>query len=261
MLESITTAYENYDYQIIASELYQFTWDYFCDWYLEISKIDNQNKQETEKVLYIIFESLLRALHPVMPFVTEELWHQLANATDNNKVKPILLCNYPSADKQYIDDLSEQHMGHLMSLIRSIRNIRQTFNVPHSLQIDVIFEADKEQELLIQNYKHYVEKLSPSKLVSKSSVEKSPIRCASDKIDKTTIYIPLSDVIDIEKTKEKLILRKQSIEKEMQKTKQILASNEFKIKAPPEKVKLAEKQLEESLTQLSHLEAQLKVLN
>ena len=138
LLASLALAYENYDYQVIANDLYQFTWDYFCDWYLELSKIDNQNKQETEKVLYLIFESLLRTLHPVMPFVTEELWHQVTNSTDHQTTESILLSNYPIADQQFIDNKAEEDMDYLIRLIRSIRNIRQTYNVSHSAQIDVI---------------------------------------------------------------------------------------------------------------------------
>ena len=77
---------------------------------------------------------------------------------------------------------------------------------------------------------------------------------------KTTIYVPLSDIIDIQKTKEKLLLRKQSVEKDLQKTQQILGSNEFKLKAPADKIEVVQKQLEFTQTQLKHLEAQLKVL-
>jgi valyl-tRNA synthetase len=196
-----------------------------------------------------------------MPFVTDELWHQIATTTNNQTTKSILLTNYPTADKQYFDDKAETEMDYLIRLIRSIRNIRQTYNVPHTTQIDVIFQAEGNQEALIEQYKQYIEKLTPVKLIAKSAIKELPARCAIDTIDKTTIYIPLSNVIDVEKTKDKLLQRKQSAEKDLQKTKQILDSNEFKIKAPSDKVELVQKQLESAQTQINHLEAQLKVLN
>ncbi len=267
LLDKLQAAYKNYDYQILANELYQFTWDYFCDWYLEISKIDpntsnngnNSTKLQTEKVLYTIFEGLLRALHPIMPFVTEELWNQLPITNSRPNTTSVLTAEYPKANSQYIDESAEKEMGFLMRLIRSIRNIRQTFNVPHSSVIDVIFEANSQQADLIKHYTHYIEQLTPVKLSAKSNT--TPERCATDKIDNTTIYVPLANVIDIQKTKDKLMQRKQSIEKEWQKTKQIMESNEFKSKAPPEKVEAVQNQLASTETQIDHLEAQLKVLN
>jgi len=236
---------------------------------LEISKIDynsaengaHKNKQQTEKVLYIIFEGLLRALHPIMPFVTDELWNQLPKANTKEALSSILTLNYPIANLEYINDKAEKEMDFLMRLIRSIRNIRQTYNIPHSAQIDVIFQAAPEHETLIKQYVHYIEKLTPVKLAAKTTTTDMPDRCATDTIDKTVIYIPLSSIIDIQKTKDKLLQRKQSIEKEWRRTKQIIESNEFKAKAPPEKVAAVEGQLASTQTQIDHLEAQLKVLN
>ena len=265
LLQSLEAAYNNYDYQIIANELYQFTWNYFCDWYLEISKIDNNNgennKQQTAKVLYLIFEGLLRALHPIMPFVSEELYAQLSAATGQHTAKSILFSAYPIADNKYINTAAEEKMDFLILLIRSIRNIRQTYNIPHASLIDVIFQSHEPRQSLIEQYSHYIEKLTTAKLIAKASIAQLPSRCATDSTGETSILIPLSDVIDIEKTKEKLLARKQSVEKDLLKTKQIMDSHEFKTKAPAEKVDLVRQQLETTLTQISHLEAQLKVLN
>ncbi len=263
MLASLDSAYKNYDFQILANDLYQFAWDYFCDWYLEISKIESndQTKNQTANILYLIFEGLLRALHPIMPFVTEELSAQLSQITSEQTPVSILLTSYPIADTKYIDNEAEEKMDYLIQFIRSIRNIRQTYNVPHTSQIDIIYQGNAERESLIQQYSHYIEKLTPTKLIAKSTLKQMPERCASDTIEQTIIYVPLSNVIDIIKTKEKLLARKQSVEKDWQKTKQIMDSHEFKTKAPAEKVEIVRKQLESTETQIGHLEAQIKVLN
>jgi len=268
LLNILNHSYTSYDFHIITTELYQFTWDYFCDWYLEISKIEEVSvnteaakQRQTEKILYYVFEGLLRALHPIMPFITEELANQLHQLAGKSEEKSVMFAEYPTADKAFLDNEAEQEMDYLMRLIRSIRTIRQTYNVPHSAQIDVIFHGNGSEERLIKQYTQYIATLTPVKLIAKSSTNTIPARCASDTIGETTIYIPLANVIDIQKTKDKLLQRKQSVEKELQKTKQILDSNEFKTKAPLEKVQAVQKQAESVQLQIKHLEAQLKVLN
>lgn len=256
LLDKLEAAYDNYDYQIIAGELYEFTWDYFCDWYLEISKID-QDKGETEKVLYTIFEGLLRALHPVMPFITEELWHQITQTTENKSAESVLLVDYPEANKDFYDEQAELEMEHIIRLVRSIRNLRQTYNVPHSSQIQVILEHANNQ---VKANHAYIEKLTTTKLLFDADTQNMD-RCATDTVGNTIITVPLANVIDVEKTKDKLILRIQAIEKELQKTRQVFNSDSFKTKAPADKVELVKNQLESAEQQLHQLEAQLKVLN
>ncbi len=196
-----------------------------------------------------------------MPFITEELWHQLNAVTDNQATQSILLLNFPISNEKYIDNQAEEEMDYIIRLIRSIRNIRQTYNVPHSAQIDIIFQTESRRINLTEKYKTYIEKLTSTTLISQSAENELPTRSATATVDKTNIYVPLAKVIDIEKTKDKLLMRKQSVEKDLQKTKQILESAEFKIKAPAEKVEAVRKQLESTQIQIDHLEAQLKVLN
>jgi valyl-tRNA synthetase len=263
LLISVEESYKNYDYQIVANDLYQFTWDYFCDWYLEISKISAS--QETNKVLYQIFEGLLRALHPVMPFVTDELWDQFKALgqmpKETQNLKSIMFAPYPKGDKALIDNQAEEKMGYLMRLIRSIRNIRQVYNVPHTAPLDAVYESSPEETQLLKDNLLYIETIARVKLIEKSSLNKTIDRCASDTIDQTTIYVPLSDVIDVQKTVDKLLQRKQSLEKEWQKGKQILDNAEFKSKAPPEKVNALEEQLKAAETNISHIQNQIKVLS
>ncbi len=80
MLSRLTENFNNYDFDDIARDLYEFTWDYFCDWYVEIAKIQLKENPDgqTKRVLHTIFEGLMRALHPIMPFITEELWESIA---------------------------------------------------------------------------------------------------------------------------------------------------------------------------------------
>jgi len=263
LLANIEESYKNYDYQILASDLYQFTWDFFCDWYLEISKISAS--PETNKILYQIFEGLLRALHPIMPFVTDELWNQFKALgqmpTETQNLKSIMFASHPKADNNLIDEQAEEKMGYLMKLIRSIRNIRQVYNVPHTAPLDAIYEGSPEETQLLKNNVQYVETIARVKLIEKSSLNKTIDRCASDTIEQTTIYIPLSDVIDVQKTVDKLLQRKQSLEKEWQKGKQILDNADFKSKAPPEKVNALEEQLRAAETNISHIQNQIKVLS
>ena len=216
LLANLANAYQNYDFQILSGELYQFTWDYFCDWYLEISKFENST--ETNKVLYQIFEGLLRSLHPIMPFVTEELWNQFKEIMPAKEAKQlpqsIMFADYPQANSELFDNQAEAKMNFLMKIIRSVRNIRQTYNVAHSTEIEVIFQSSTDEEKLIKENIHYIEKIARIKFTAKTSTVALPARCANDTIEKTIIYVPLANIIDVQKTMDKLLQRKQSVEKD-----------------------------------------------
>jgi len=266
LLKSLADSYKAYDFHLVAKDLYEFIWDYFCDWYLEIAKIQiQQESNQTKQILLTIFEGLLRALHPVMPFVTEELWSQITKLPDQAKPRSIMFAPYPHATTSFLDPVAEEDMDLLIKIIRAIRNIRQTYNVPASAEVAVNLVSNNPKELkLILPNKQYIEKLAKAILTLDQDLEVSgnlaSTHCANDTIASTTIRVPLDNLIDIEKTKDKLNQRKQSVEKELLRVKQIFSNDDFKTKAPPDKVENLQTQLEDLEQQINHIQTQLTVL-
>jgi len=264
LLQILQESYHNYDYQIAARELYEFTWDQFCDWYVEIAKIqlrDADKSSQTKSVLYFVFEGLLRALHPIIPFVTEELWSQLPKSEFLSELDSIMFAPFPRDDSSLHDETAEKEMDFLIRIIRSLRNIKQTYGIPPKVDAEAILEIDGQSDRAVIEIGHsYIESLALVKLKTKSEPNGKPKRAATDTQGGTKIFVPLETLIDVDKTKDKLEKRKQAVEKEVQRTRDIVSNEDFKAKAPPEKVDALIKQLDELEEQLNNIVAQLKVL-
>lgn len=270
MLAVINEAYNTYDFQIVAGELHTFIWDYFCDWYLEIAKIQLAQETEgktsdgqTKKVLHTIFEGLMRALHPIMPFITEELWSQTPKNVMFEQLVSIMFAPYPHQDDRFLNPASEEKMGFLIRVIRTIRDMRQTFNVPASAEAEVIISVENSTELeWLEAGRGYIQRLSNKINPLNMGVSlKAPSKAAHKKVSSATIFIPLANLIDVEKTKEKLQQRIQPIEKEITKVKDNLERPGFKERAPKDKVEAMEQQLVDLHAQLDSVKAQLKILD
>lgn len=266
MLQKVSSALSNYDFHEAAGELYDFTWDYFCDWYLEIAKIQTSreaNKETTCRILYIIFEGLLRALHPIMPFVTEELWSRLPKSSLFSPLISIMFAPFPRADEQWLDEKVNIDMSFLITIIRAIRNIRQTYNVPVSAQADVVLvTSDDNERKILEAGLEYISRLSrTTPVVTSPSKMEAPKAAAKEIISSVTIHLPLANLIDIAKSREKLLQRKGVTERQLQSKEETLGNKEFKAKAPREKVIILEAEVSVLVDQLTSVKAQLQVLD
>ena len=120
MLQTVSNAFNDFDFHIAANELYTFTWDYFCDWYLEIAKIQiaqegqaiSKNSQ-TKRVLHTVFEGLMRAMHPIMPFITEDLWGRTPKSELFQQLESIMFAPYPRADQRFFNEKADERDGFL----------------------------------------------------------------------------------------------------------------------------------------------------
>ena len=265
-LDLLQMHFQDYDFDKAACEIYEFTWDCFCDWYLEIAKIQLSRQIEgdqTKAVLQTIFEGLLRALHPIMPFITEELWTRVPKSSFFPKdFQSIMFAPYPRPDENFIDDESEEKMTFLIKVIRSIRNIRQTYNVPAGAEAEVMITCQDEDEMrILAEGSEYIERIARVNPLDISMDCTPPQMAAREAVSSVNIYVPLAKLIDVAKTKEKLAQRKQAIEKDRVKVEQIVSKPDFKTKAPPDKVATIENQLAELVRQLTSIDEQLAVLD
>ncbi|MDD2542250.1 MAG: class I tRNA ligase family protein, partial [Desulfuromonadaceae bacterium] len=226
-----------YRYNESAMALYQFTWSEFCDWYLELSKQDIYNgtperKLATQYVLWYTLESLLRLLHPFMPFITEEIWQTLPGT----KMTPtIMQAPYPAPRDDCFFPQDAVDMEQVMAVIGGIRNIRGEMEVPPSKQIAVILSCDSEASRLLMKHNEsaIISLARVSDLAIGHRIEKpedASIQVAGD----IQIYVPLKGMVDVAAEEERLLKEIGKIDKEIEMFSKKLESPAFVDRAPAE---------------------------
>ena len=236
---------EKYELDAAAKLAYEFFRGDFCDWYVEIAKTRVYGQEGSDKVvaqwvLRHILDKGLKMLHPFMPFITEEIWQKLQTGEET-----IMLSDFPEEEKEFINIDAEKEFDYLKEIISAIRNIRGEANVSPSKKIEVIFKtADENARNILQNNAKILDKLA--------NVEKYEFNVEIPKlvgfrlVDTTEIYVPLAELIDLDKEIEKL---EKSIEKtqvELDKVLKKLSNENFVAKAKPEAVE-KERRIKEEL--------------
>ena len=231
--ESLT----GYRYNESASALYQFTWSEFCDWYLELSKQDLYNgtperKRTTQYVLWYTLDHLLRLLHPIMPFITEEIWQTLPGA----KATPtIMQAAYPMPNPELNFPGEAADMERVMLVISGIRNIRGEMEVPPSKQIGVILSCATDAALnLMQGSQDAIVALARVSGLTLgrdlAKPEDASIQVAGD----VQIFVPLKGVVNVEEEEKRLLKEIGKIEKEIEQFSKKLQNPSFVDRAPAE---------------------------
>ena len=236
---------EKYELDAAAKLAYEFFRGDFCDWYVEIAKTRVYGQEGSDKVvaqwvLRHVLDKVLKMLHPFMPFITEEIWQKLQTGEET-----IMLSDFPKEEKEFINIEAEKEFDYLKEIISAIRNIRGEANVSPSKKIEVIFKtADENARNILQNNAKILDKLA--------NVEKYEFNVEIPKlvgfrlVDTTEIYVPLAELIDLDKEIEKL---EKSIEKtqvELDKVLKKLSNENFVAKAKPEAVE-KERRIKEEL--------------
>jgi len=203
----VRQALDEYRFNDVAALLYQFVWHEFCDWYLELSKIsldssDAAEQARTRTVLVMVLDTALRLLHPLMPFITEEIWHALHPARTENS---IMVQPYPAVDPALVDDEAERRMNLLMEVIRSIRNIRSEMNLPpgQELAAIVISSADG-VEAELRAHETYVRRLARISEVRYQADGERPRGAALAMVEGAEIHVPLAGLVNLQEENKRL---------------------------------------------------------
>lgn len=245
--------FDKYEFVEASRILYQFVWNEFANWYLELSKVSLQNntsKITTQHVLLYVIKVILKLLHPYMPFVTEELFLQLSDE------QTITLSKWPTAG-----DISESDIDtfkHLEDLITKVRNLRAEYQIIPSKPLDVkLVVTNKEMLKVLHTYQNYVTKFINTK--SFEILEETP-RGESVLISGTLIdiYVLKSDLIDQKALKEQLLKQKAQLELEIQRSKSLLENANFIAKAPEAKKTLEISKYQDYLNQYQKVLEELK---
>ncbi len=261
LVENVRKAFENYDFDNITKEFYDFFWNIFCDWYIEIAKIEiSTNAINVINVLYYVLEGCLRLIHPVMPFITEELWQVLPDSIYKENEPSIMFATYPSYNSQFIFESENSRFNFIIKIIKAIRNIRQTFNVPSSLKPDIIFIINDSDSIdLIKSNLSIIESLAKVKIEFASDLSSKPSLSAIEEVNNLKIILPLAKLIDTDKSKIKLEQQKSALLKELTKNTEILNKGDFRQKAPKEKVESIENKINELNVQINNLNNHLSI--
>jgi valyl-tRNA synthetase len=226
-------ALDEYRFNDAASELYQFFWHEFCDWYLEITKLRvaglEPERLNAQVVLWQVFETSLRLMHPFIPFLTEELWQQLPHQGDT-----IVKAPYPEVMQAWVDPDAEQQMAFVMEVISALRNIRSAFKIPNLTRLQPHIKASVAQAKMREQYQTYIVSMAN---ISEMVIDQDMVRpamSATAVLEQMEIYVPLAGLIDVELERTRLRRDLKKIEDDVVKLEVKLARRDFLDKAPEE---------------------------
>lgn len=263
-------AVANYRFDLASNALYEFTWNTYCDWYLELSKpilygdeYSEAEKRGTRHTLVSVLESLMRLLHPFMPFITEEIWQRVAPLTgiDTNQHSSIMLQAFPIAQAELIDNQAEQDIEWLKTIIVGVRNIRGEMNIAPGKPLNVLFRNGTDQDKSrLGSYRTFLSKLAKLESIEWLEAGQEAPMSATALAGKMEILIPMAGLIDVEQEMARLNKEKEKLEKEQQRISGKLSNKNFTDKAPEAVVNKEKEKLEEVESTLSKVAEQIKQL-
>ena len=232
-VEKVTSLFDQFEFGEAGRQLYNFMWDDFCDWYIEMSKEilygeDEEAKQTTKSILVYVLDQTLRLLHPIMPFVTEEIWAKIPHTGES-----LVVADYPVVHPEYNDKTAAKGMEFLKELIRSVRNIRAEVNTPLSKPITLLIKTNDQKidEFLIENTSYIERFCNPEELVIASDIT-APDLAMSAVLTGAEIYLPLAGLINIEEEIKRLEKELAKWNGEVKRVQGKLANERFVANAP-----------------------------
>jgi valyl-tRNA synthetase len=227
-------AIDSYRFNDFASVLYQFTWHEFCDWYIEMSKLaltssDPATANRSRTFLRDLLDQILLLLHPLVPFVTEEIWQVLGDRRDSIMVQP-----YPVAQPSWFDSNTDQKMAFLMDVIRAIRNLRTEMNCPPGREVKVIFHGAEVDLDFLREHQPYLRSLARVGTADFRQSGERPKGAATAVVGGMEIYLPLDESVNLDEERTRLSKEVSKIEVELARVQKKLANSDFISKAKAE---------------------------
>ena len=229
----VTELFEKFGFGEAGRLLYRFIWDDFCDWYIEMSKEtlagdDEAAKLTTRSILVYVLDNTLRLLHPIMPFVTEEIWQSVPHVGES-----LVVATYPTVHPEQMDEKAAEEMEFLMDFIRSVRTVRNEMNTPLSKPINIIAKvSDAAHYAILKENESYIARFSnPEEFVYGEDVE-APSDAVTSVITGAEIYLPLAGLINIEDEIARLEKEAEKLQQEVDRVEKKLSNEKFVAKAP-----------------------------
>ena len=265
LAKDVTENMDKYELGIAVQKVYDFIWDEFCDWYIEITKTRTYNRENDPQsanaaywTLRTVLTEALKLLHPFMPFITEEIFCAL-----HPEEETIMLAKWPEYRTDWSFPEEEEMLEHCKDLVRGIRNARIEMDVPPSrkAKLFVVAEDALLRDTFVRNQEAYQNLASASEVTIQSDKTGIGEDAVSVVIPGATLYLPLEDLVDFEKEKERLLKEKERLEKELARSRGMLSNEKFISKAPADKVQAEREKLagyEQMMAQVEERLSQMK---
>jgi valyl-tRNA synthetase len=265
---SVHDSFATYRLDLAAQALYDFTWHEFCDWYLELSKPVLQadaatapERRGTQQTLLHVLEALLRLLHPLMPFITEEIWLEVGPRA-GVAGETIMLQRFPEISDKWQDDAAEAEVGWVMQFILGIRQIRGEMDISPGKPLPVLLQQASDRDLdLASRHSHLLQRVGRVESVRALAEGEAAPMSATALLGDMKLLVPMKGTIDVASEKTRLERRRQKLDADLAKSRQKLKNTNFVNNAPQEVVSKESERAEELGRQLGQLAEQLAKLD
>ncbi|WP_078413938.1 valine--tRNA ligase [Priestia abyssalis] len=260
-IETVTKLAEKYEFGEVGRVLYNFIWDDFCDWYIEMAKLplygeDEAAKKTTRSILAYVLDNTMRLLHPFMPFITEEIWQNLPHEGES-----ITTAKWPEVRTDLMDTEAAEEMRLLVDIIRAVRNIRAEVNTPMSKQVKLHIKAkDANIQGQLEKNRAYLERFcNPSELVIAMEVEAAD-KAMSAVVTGAELILPLEGLINVEEEIKRLEKELDKWNKEVERVQKKLSNQGFIAKAPANVIEEERKKEADYVEKRTSVEARIAEL-
>lgn len=261
LIKDVENAFATYRFDLAASRIYEFIWNEFCDWYLELAKVNLQSAEESVRVatintLLTVLEAVLRIIHPLMPFISEELWQVVAPLNQMNQTPSIMIANYPKAEDYVLSDtLALEQVSQLKQIISTVRNLRAEMNLLPAVKAPLLVETTATESFArFSEYIKALAKISDVSLLAQLTEESAPVAMVGG------IRMMLKVEIDVAAEKVRLSKEIEKNTKEADKLQMKLDNPQYRERAPQELVAKDSARVNELRAVISQLEQQLAKL-
>lgn len=259
--------FKNYRFDLLAQSLYEFTWNEFCDWYVELSKpiLTTQNSTEllkngTRKTLIDVLENILRLLHPLMPFITEEIWQQIKILADK-KGKSIMLEPYPELMPAQVDEKADAEIEWLKTIILSLRKVRSEMNIsPAKLAALLCHKGNPNDRIYFEKHENLIKTLAKIESINWLTENEIPPKAAIAIAGELELLIPLAGLIDMKAEIARVEKELNKLSGEHEKMLAKLSNTNFIANAPEEVVKKDQGRAAELASSIDKLKSQIAQL-
>ncbi|MCF6148838.1 MAG: valine--tRNA ligase [Candidatus Kuenenia sp.] len=264
IIDECTTFLNQYKFNEATMKIYDFTWHSFCDWYLEIVKhrLHNATNMTDKKIaqttLAIIFGKILHLLHPIIPFITEELWNKLTIISKNNKINiqfdlmsnSLVTSKWPKVSKQFADDTSEQIMLVLQNIIRAIRNIRSKMSIKEKQSLNAVISYPQNHIYDLHEHANLLKRMANLEELEMGIDLQKPDNSASEVIGNIQVFVLLTSILDPLTEKDRQLKHLKQLENHLTIIRRKLNNENFVTKAPAQIVETEQKKENELLQQI-----------
>lgn len=260
-VRDVTRLFDSFEFGEAGRALYNFIWNDFCDWYIEMAKEnltgeDEKLKKNTQRILRYILDQILRLMHPIMPFVTEKIWLSMPHDGAS-----LVVAEYPVEHAEFDNQVAEKDMDNLIELIKAVRNSRSEVNAPMSSAIDILIKTkDDDTRKVFENNVDYINRFCHPKRLEIAADIEVPKLAMTSVITGAEVYLPLADLIDLNEEISRLQKEAKKLESEVTRGEKKLGNEKFVANAPEAVVAKEKEKLANYKQQLAATESRIEEL-